>query len=130
MGRHRVIRGILVVMSIVFGWQLGSYVASRKALPASAQVKPVIVRESYVIERYVGYAAVKKALGSDCTAKRCVIKENLGGVASTFQNAALHILETKNFEVVVDGDVYSAFTIFADLARPKVCVTPNASFNF
>jgi len=65
------------------------------------------------------------ALG--CTeAQNCVVKQNMGGNMTLFLDAALTL--PKDALVRIDGKCSSACVIFADYARPQVCVTENAKF--
>lgn len=52
----------------------------------------------------------------------------LGGHVEVFENLAREIKETRR-NIVIDRPCYSACVFMADLARPYVCITPNASFH-
>jgi hypothetical protein len=58
----------------------------------------------------------------------CVIKDNNGGQGYVFIEAAF---STKDGNlVIINGKCISACALFADYARPKVCVTRHAVFGF
>ncbi len=64
-----------------------------------------------------------------CTGHSCTIAGNMGGDVDTFTEAAHEALR-KGVSVQIDGACYSACALFADLARPNVCVTRHAEFGF
>lgn len=57
------------------------------------------------------------------------VSENGGGDVRIFTYAAEEVLR-KGIKVRIDGRCDSACALFADLARPNVCVTENARFGF
>jgi hypothetical protein len=59
----------------------------------------------------------------------CVITSNDGGLVSEFKKAA-EIVKRRNIRVKIDGKCYSACAVFADAARPQVCITKKAEFYF
>ena len=60
----------------------------------------------------------------------CIIKRNLGGNIVPFERAARAVRRGARQQVVIDGYCASACAIFADMARPHVCITKNAVFGF
>ncbi|RWD43898.1 hypothetical protein [Mesorhizobium sp.] len=56
-----------------------------------------------------------------------IIAYDPGGVVSEYEAKAKMVLETQT-RVEIIGDCYSACTLFADRARPNVCVTPDTRF--
>jgi hypothetical protein len=60
----------------------------------------------------------------------CIIAGNNGGSVWRFVEAAQAVKKGAREKVVIDGYCASACAIFADLVRPKVCVTRKASFGF
>jgi hypothetical protein len=60
----------------------------------------------------------------------CIVTRSPGGYIYLFEQAAHQVLEGEKRLVVIDGDCYSACTIFADLARSRVCITQMAVFYF
>ena len=73
-------------------------------------------------------SAFEAAFGSCGT--RCVIRYNPGGAVHTFVAAALAVRAGEKRLVVIDGPCISACAVFADVARPKVCITDRAKFGF
>lgn len=61
--------------------------------------------------------------------KEKTISINKGGNIKTFQYAADEVLEN-NWKIKIDGPCYSACAVFADKARPNVCITDKAVFGF
>lgn len=59
----------------------------------------------------------------------CVITSNNGGWVPDFKKAA-EIVKRRNIHVKIDGACYSACAVFADAARPQVCITKRAEFYF
>jgi hypothetical protein len=57
--------------------------------------------------------------------KDCTITQSEGGVVSHFYAAANYVRGT-GMQVKIDGLCDSACVLFADLARPNVCVTEDA----
>ena len=57
------------------------------------------------------------------------ISSSKGGEVELFARAAEEVRK-KAWEITIDGPCMSACAIFADKARPNVCVTENASFGF
>ncbi len=57
------------------------------------------------------------------------VTSNTGGTVSTFVAAAEEVLSTGR-RVRIDGRCDSACALFADLARPNVCITKKAVFGF
>lgn len=55
----------------------------------------------------------------------CHITRNLGGVVPRFQEQARQVVQDGK-PVIVDGLCLSACTIFVDIARDNVCLTPKA----
>jgi hypothetical protein len=60
--------------------------------------------------------------------KPCIITFSKGGKLDDFAKAAISLKEDDM--VVIDGVCISACALFADVARPQVCVTPKAVFVF
>jgi hypothetical protein len=58
-----------------------------------------------------------------------IITSSYGGSFSDFSAAATEVLETGK-KVKIDGICLSSCAIFADEARPNVCITPRARFGF
>ncbi|WP_353646952.1 hypothetical protein [Mesorhizobium sp. WSM2240] len=50
-----------------------------------------------------------------------------GGLVHEYQTAAAQAVE-HNVQITIDGSCYSACTLFADMARDQVCVTPRTRF--
>ncbi len=71
---------------------------------------------------------VAQAFG-DC-GDPCVVRFSPGGPNDIFTEAAKAVNDGGKKMVVIDGTCVSACTIFADKARPHVCVTENAVFAF
>ncbi len=61
--------------------------------------------------------------------KTCVINENDGGDPDLFHQAA-EIVKRRHMRVIIKGRCYSACGVFADAARPQVCITRQAGFYF
>ena len=59
----------------------------------------------------------------------CRITFNGGGRVVDFEALAIAATE-EGRDVVIDGPCGSACALFADLARPRVCIMPAASFHF
>ncbi len=89
-------------------------------------------------EYYLGHslpAAQKSALSEltdllGCSGDPCVIRNNTGGSIADF-NKILHRTgpdAVKNF--IVDGYCASACAYLADKARPRICITKKAVFQF
>lgn len=79
-----------------------------------------------------GFHAARADVVSDvlgCEGDPCVVKFNPGGEVSSFKAAAREVKRTGR-RVVIDGPCMSACAIFADVARSRVCVTPNARMGF
>lgn len=57
------------------------------------------------------------------------ISHSNGGIVSTFRDAAEEVVKTKR-QVRIDGQCVSSCAIFADFARPNVCITERAVFKF
>jgi hypothetical protein len=61
----------------------------------------------------------------------CIIKNNKGGVAPSFESAAQEVNRGDCERVIVDGPCLSSCTYFANLVQPrKVCVTRWARLGF
>lgn len=60
----------------------------------------------------------------------CVVRENRGGAVHLFTSAAVAVHLGGRKQVIIDGYCHSACAMFADRARPHVCITPNATFGF
>ena len=60
----------------------------------------------------------------------CIISDNMGGVIEQFQRAAIAVRAGARTLIVVDGECPSSCAWFADLVRPKACITRRASFAF
>jgi hypothetical protein len=60
---------------------------------------------------------------------KCIIRSNPGGYIYQFEDAAA-IVTMRKIPVIIDGDCKSACAIFADTARPQVCITLKARFYF
>jgi hypothetical protein len=78
-----------------------------------------------LINEYTPYGESKKGYCGD----PCIITYNEGGYIYTFLQAARRIHEEPR-PAIINGPCGSACTIFADFARPYVCITPRASFHF
>jgi hypothetical protein len=64
-----------------------------------------------------------------CRASLCVIKDNVGGGLMEFALAAKAASYMK-MRFVVDGTCSSACALFADIARARVCIGPEAHLGF
>jgi len=71
---------------------------------------------------------VSKVLG--CKKDPCVVNHNVGGWIHEFVEAARLVNQGARTIVKINGTCLSACAIFADLARYRVCITPNARFGF
>jgi hypothetical protein len=71
--------------------------------------------------------AVEKVFGQ--CGNPCLIKENYGGFEFMFIDAAKETVE-KRLPIIIDGECASGCAVFADAARPNVCITPRAFFEF
>lgn len=65
---------------------------------------------------------------ADCP-QTCVIRYNDGGNIEQFRRAGV-TLKNDGRRLVIAGDCISACTVLADVARPRVCITPQARFRF
>lgn len=72
--------------------------------------------------------AFHKALGA-CD-DPCMIKPNSGGLVHLFRSAAEEVRGGLKKQIVIGVPCISACAIFADLARPHVCITSGAVFYF
>ncbi len=70
---------------------------------------------------------IQQAFG-DC-GNPCRIRSSMGGPVSIFRAAAEAVHKTR-MRVIIDGVCPSGCPLFADWARPYVCITPNAVFLF
>lgn len=59
----------------------------------------------------------------------CVIKYDGGGLIVAYVGVATQFLRNGK-TLVIDGPCYSACAILADFARPNVCITSRATFQF
>src|SRR3989344_2901979 len=59
----------------------------------------------------------------------CIINDSSGGYIDDFQ-AAAQAVKRENRPVTISGGGTSACALFADLARPQVCITVQAHFHF
>lgn len=59
----------------------------------------------------------------------CVIRYSEGGVIGAFMNFAF-LIRSSGRRLVIDGRCISACAILADFARPNVCITKRATFEF
>lgn len=57
------------------------------------------------------------------------ITSSNGGMVSTFLDAADEVVKTRR-KVRIDGQCVSSCAVFADFARPNVCITERAVFKF
>jgi hypothetical protein len=78
------------------------------------------------VELAISHDASGRAIIFGYCGNPCVIQENKGGDAVKFVQAASKLKEGQR--VIVDGECYSACVLFADFARPKVCITDRAEF--
>lgn len=60
----------------------------------------------------------------------CVVHSNPGGVVGVFLLAGHQAGTEKHRGVVIDGDCFSSCTLFAQAARPNVCVTRKTVMGF
>lgn len=67
---------------------------------------------------------------SDACGDPCRISENFGGHAVVFEFAAKTLSERRKHGAVIDGYCASGCALFADLARPNICITRNAVMAF
>lgn len=72
--------------------------------------------------------AFAKVFGWD-TDVNDTISYSSGGTVSEFKDAAEEVVKT-NRQVRIDGQCVSSCAIFADFARPNVCITERAVFKF
>lgn len=69
--------------------------------------------------------AYRSAFGSDSR----TIRGSVGGYAGIFLSAANEV-QRHGWQIRIDGPCRSACALFADKARPNVCITARASFWF
>ncbi len=92
-------------------------------------VAPLVVHESTLVrQRIYGVADPLYAAFGEC-GNPCHITANTGGYVDVFQRAA-HVVLQKQIPVIVDGICLSGCSLFADMARPNVCVTPLVALGF
>ncbi len=60
----------------------------------------------------------------------CIVRYNGGGYLAAFREAAHMVQGGARKSVIIDGECISACALFADLARPHVCITEHAVFKF
>jgi hypothetical protein len=61
--------------------------------------------------------------------RECVVNYSGGGIIHDFKNAAM-MVKRSGRSLRIAGDCISACTVAADKARPNVCITPAANFQF
>ena len=88
----------------------------------------VHAQEQESVPRHEDTTAFHTALG-EC-ADPCIIKPNRGGSVETFRSAARGGLSGLEKQIVIGVPCISACAIFADLARPRVCIAEGAVFLF
>jgi hypothetical protein len=60
----------------------------------------------------------------------CIIENSPGGYLDRFERAAKAVHRGERRQIVIDGRCASACALFADLARPHVCITERAMLAF
>lgn len=98
-----------------------SYTTLGALLVGALLSTPLAARETYSV--------IKEVFNCTSYTEECVVKENPGGAVVAFIAAAFDILEHKT-PVRIIGECASACTMFADKARPYVCVTQDTVMRF
>ena len=75
--------------------------------------------------------ALKYITRGDCglTGNACVIRKNHGGNTPLYEMAA-EAVKRLGIRVTIRGECYSACALFADLARPNVCIEETTVFGY
>jgi hypothetical protein len=68
-------------------------------------------------------------LAVGCTKSPCIVTHNYGGNGGLFWIAA-YSAKWREYKIIIDGRCESACALFADKARPNVCITKFATFGF
>lgn len=114
---------LLVAIAILAGLSLKHFVAPR---PPSAQD---LIQQWMDETRAEGGSFWEDPVRDEC-GDPCVVANNNGGHSVVFKFAAAILPSRRKHGAVIDGFCNSACALFADLARPNVCVTRTALMGF
>ena len=107
-------------------------------LCATSYIVSAIIKESRyaplipeAIEDGEVFSGVRKMRGGVCGQERgsCIIRDNPGGNSHQYEMAA-EAVKRLRIRVRIAGECNSACALFADLARPNVCIEGTAQFAF